>query len=161
LAHLNIIQEVKDQTQIISLEGDIDEDSKFDQFEFSNEPILKFNLEKVNNLNSYGARLWTSWLQNIPAQTQVIFQKCSDVVVHEMNRNAAFIPPNAKIESFYVPYFSKSLQSTMKVLFIQGTHFTGADVHLVQGHLHDVVLGGDYELDVIPEKYFRFLRRNT
>jgi hypothetical protein len=76
--------------------------------------------------------------------------------IDQVNMVNGFLPKNATIESFYVPYFSESTNKEKKVLFEREKHFGQNSVEI-----KDVITdeaGQSYEIDVLPNKYFKFIK---
>jgi len=70
------------------------------------------------------------------------------------------IPAQAKVISFYVPYYSEESGEERMVLFSSGQQFVVADCGCQMRE--PVVLDGSdspMQMDVLREKYFRFLAK--
>ena len=64
----------------------------------------------------------------------------------------------AKVESFYVPYFSEDSGNEKMVLLEEGKDFNGGEV-TAPDEFTDEETGDEMEMDVIESKYFKFLNK--
>jgi hypothetical protein len=107
--------------------------------------------------NSMGIQEWIMWLSPIakdPSKKLTLF-KCPVVMVRQINMLKDFLPKNASIQSFFVPYFSEKSGETKCVLFTRGQEFIGSELKppVVKDSTGDLM-----EMDVVETSYFRFLK---
>lgn len=139
----------------LGLDGHIDEESAFEEVSTDGLSQIVIDLGKVTAINSVGIREWIKWSKGLSSVPSISIEHCPKVVVDQVNMVAGFLPPNAKIESFYVPYYSDESGEEMMVLFKRGEHFDEGGVRPPQD-LKDSE-GNEMEIDVIEAKYFKFL----
>ena len=139
----------------IEIDGHIDEESVFPELDLGGVNKMVVNLDKVTAINSVGIREWIKWSKGLGSVATIEIHHCPKVVVDQVNMVAGFLPPNAKMESFYVPYYSDDSGEEKMVLFKRGEHFGDSGV-TPPGGLKDSE-GNEMEIDVIEAKYFKFL----
>ena len=107
----------------ISIDGHIDEESAFEEMTLDGISTIQIDLEKVSAINSVGIREWIKWSKSLAGVSAIEILHCPKVVVDQVNMVAGFLPPNAKVQSFYVPYYSEDSGEEEMVLFKRGEHF--------------------------------------
>lgn len=142
---------------VILVSGNIDEDSNFTGHGFSGNSEVTLDLENVVSINSCGIREWINWLREAES-TKINFRKCPKVIVDQINMVSGFLPETAKVESFYVPYYSEDSGDEKLVLFHSGKEFTETEVDAPE-KIKDEKSGEEFEIDVVESKYFRFLNK--
>lgn len=139
----------------VKLKGEIDEDIDFSQSNLSGASQIHFDLEGVRSINSCGIREWIKWLSTAKT-AQIQFMNCPKIIVDQINMVDSFLPQNAQVMSFYVPYFNEDTGEEKNILFKR-------DVEFSKDNLKAPVVkdskGNDMEMDVIESKYFKFLKR--
>ncbi len=141
---------------VISLQGQIDEDASFTNLDLSSSPNVMVDLDKVTAINSCGIREWIKWIRTAPPSAAITYRKCPKVIVDQINMVAGFLPTNAKVGSFYVPYYSESSGDEKMILFESGTHYDGSKFTFPDEVKDNA--GELMEMDVIEAKYFKFLK---
>lgn len=141
---------------IVNLEGGIDEDATFQPLALGSASTVVLDLEKVTAINSVGIREWIKWIKEVPTAVKVSLRKCPKIIVDQINMVAGFLPAGARIESFYVPYYSDASGSEKMVLFVNGKEFTDSQLNAPPEVKDDS--GEPMEMDVIEAKYFKFLK---
>ena len=139
-------------------EGSIDEDAVFSGLEAAGAQSVSLDLDNVKSINSCGILEWIKWVKTIPGESKITYKKCPKVIVDQINMVAGFLPDNAKVESFYVPYFSEDSGNEKMVLFEEGKDFNGGEV-TAPDEFTDEETGDEMEMDVIESKYFKFLNK--
>lgn len=141
---------------VVKLSGSVDEDANFAVIESAEANGVVLDLEKISAINSVGIREWIKWIKQIPPTAKISLRKCPKIIVDQINMVAGFLPAGAKIESFFVPYFSDSSGAEKMVLFENGKEFTDSGL----GTLPEIKdeSGELMEMDVIEAKYFKFLK---
>lgn len=122
---------------------------------FPEVPSMTINLDQVSSINSTGIREWIKLMDKI-GSSEIKLIKCPKVFIDQVNMVKDFLPENALIESFYVPYFSETKNSELKILFERGRHFTKNFINCKETIADEA--GTIYELDVISSKYFKFIK---
>ena len=141
---------------VLELKGNIDEDANFAAPDVGSAAVVVLDLEGVSAINSVGIREWIKWVKSMPGSVQLCVRRCPKIIVDQINMVAGFLPATAKVESFYVPYYSDSSGSEKMVLFENGKEFKDGEVHAPPEVKDDS--GEVMEMDVIEAKYFKFLK---
>lgn len=141
----------------IKLAGHVDEDAQFAAIDLAGASKVVVDADGISAINSCGIREWVKWVRTAPGTSQLIFQKCPKVIVDQINMVTGFLPENAKVESFYVPYYSDSSGNEKMVLFKEGAEFKGGEISAPAEVKDDD--GEVMEMDVIEAKYFKFLKK--
>lgn len=147
----------------VQMAGSINESTDFSEIDLADAKIVILDLEDVKNLNSMGLRNWVSWVKTFRAKVQIYFRKCSRPVVDQMNILQGFLPMNAVVESFFVPYCCKACDHEENYLATRGKDFMEGTVDAREGMVMPEskpcpVCGGQMEWDLVPAKYFGFLK---
>src|SRR5262245_9841324 len=100
----------------IRLQGHIDEDATFNGLEITKAAKVHLDLDGVSAINSCGIREWIKWIRTAPTTSQIVYQNCPKVIVDQINMVAGFLPENAKVASFYVPYYSDASGNEKMIL---------------------------------------------
>ena len=145
-------------TQKWNLEGTIDEDSAFPVEPLAGVHRLVLNFEGIKTINSCGIREWIRWQQQIPPSMVMEFHNCPKPIVDQINLVKGFLPPQAEVKSFYVPYYCEETDFEQNVLFRYGVEFQDGQV-MAPNDVVDPKTGDSMEMDVIEEKYFHFLKK--
>lgn len=141
----------------LSFHGQIDEDASFEGLTLDGAQQIELDLNGVESINSCGIREWIKWIRSAPAGSKISYQRCPKVIVDQINMVAGFLPENAKVASFYVPYFNEDSGSEKMVLFSEGKEYQSGNVMPPQ-EVKDDDTGEAMEMDVIEAKYFKFLK---
>ncbi len=140
----------------VVLAGSVDEDADFTQLSLAGAGQIELEMTGLKSINSCGIREWIKWMSTAPAAS-ITFNKCPKVIVDQINMVDGFLPANAKVMSFYVPYYNEEAGSEKSVLFRLGTEFTENTVSPPQSVVDDS--GNAMEMDVIESKYFKFIKK--
>jgi len=140
---------------IINLLGQIDESfpSELSAIKISTEVTI--NLDQVKMINSLGIREWIKFVGQL-SQLNVEFVKCPKIFIDQVNMVQGFITPNCKIKSFYVPYFNEDSNVEKNVLYVFGTDYGDGFLNVKPSVKGDD--GSDLDIDVVEQKYFKFLK---
>ena len=103
-----------------------------------------------------GIREWIKWLKGIPENVQINYENCPRIFVDQMNMVEGFLPPRAKVASFQLPYYCEECDSETNVLMARDKDFSKAKP-TPKGMPKCQSCGKDAEIDVVEQKYFRFL----
>lgn len=68
-----------------------------------------------------------------------------------------FLPSNAKVLSFFVPYYNDENGTEKNILFRYGQEFSEGSVSIPEKVTDDS--GAEMEMDVIESKYFKFIKK--
>lgn len=138
--------------------GQIDEDSDFTVFDgLDKRPEIRriiFNLEGVELINSCGIRDWIQFQKTLPSTATIVYQKCPQVIVEQLNIVKGFIRENSLIESFIAPYYNEEKDEEVKVLLTPGQVVDGKAPVIKDED------GNELEFDEIEAQYFSFLKNS-
>ena len=122
---------------------------------FPSVPTMTINLDGIRSINSAGTREWVSLMRKVE-MSKVTLIKCPKIFIDQVNMVKVFLPDYAKIESFYVPYFSEKTNTEKKILFEKGKQFTENSVKY-ENTITDES-GIVYEIDVTVNSFFKFIK---
>lgn len=118
---------------------------------------LHFNLSGITLINSSGIREWTKLIGNAQ-HIEITISHCPKVFIDQVNTVDTFLTSNCRIQSFYIPYFNEDTNKEMNLLMEKGKHFSDSEIQIKQA----ITEGGvQYELDIIENTYFRFMKKFT
>jgi hypothetical protein len=144
----------KGEQYFITLIGPLDENMSFKELNCPNAREIVVNFEKVNGIKSFGIRELIRWLGK-NKEASITYTRCPKIVVDQMNIVDGFLPLNAHVESFYVPYYSEPTEEEIQVLFRYGYEFNEASI--TPPEVVKDSKGHSMEMDAIWSKYFRFI----
>lgn len=147
--------ETSGDTLILHLSGTIDEHTDFSQLPQDVRGNLILDLRNVRSLNSVGCRNWILWLKKVKVGKNLICRACSTPIVHQISILHGFLPPNAKVESIHVPYYCDACTHEESLL----VNCQDVDMKTLSQDRVCPECGGASLLDVVPERYFRFLNQ--
>ncbi len=146
--------ELKVVDKVIYLSGRLDETFEIVKSSIPTNSELNLNLKDLISINSSGVRQWILLMRQIK-QAKILLFECPKVFVDQANMVRDFIPENAKIMSFYVPYYNEKNETEKSILFKLNEHYT-TDIVLPLQRVIDNS-GSEMEIDVIESKYFKFI----
>jgi len=158
MSQLSIEKADENGKVVLKVSGTIDEDANFSGFELSGGEVI-LDLQNVDAINSCGIREWINWLKEDPG-TKLVYRNCPKIIVDQVNMVSGFLPENAEMESFYVPYYCDDSGNEKMVLFTKGKEFSESGVNPPEA-IKDDESGEEMEIDVIEAKYFRFLNKGA
>lgn len=143
---------------VVRLIGPISETSDLSTVRLPPHMPVELDLAGVTSINSVGIRIFRDWATKVSNATFHI-SYAPKVIIDQLNMITGMLPKQARVISFYVPYFSEESGEERNVLYLTGEHY-----RLVNGDVSvdDLVVkdskGGLMEMDAMPERYFRFLK---
>ncbi len=145
-------------------EGAIDEDTDFPPVDLNSVKKVVIDLNGIRAINSVGIREWLAWIRPVAQAATITLERCPKSMVLQFNMVDGFLPPKAKVSSFYVPYFCEKCDFEGSHLFTMGKDVTnGPNGPVINfnakaaSSCSDAACG--IELDVSEAKYFQFLKR--
>jgi len=142
---------------IISIQGFIDKNffnfaaelsklsPKFDK--------IIFELAELTHIDSSGIKEWIRMIESVKP-TPITLKHCPVFFINQLNMVDGMLTFNTQVESCFVPYFNEELDKEISMLVpvVKSDSYLGT----VQSQIErDGVV---YDLDVVKEKYFKFLR---
>lgn len=140
----------------VTVGGTIDEDVDFSQYGLADAQEVDLELSGIKSINSCGIREWIKWMAT-NKNAKISFHSCPKVIVDQINMVDGFLPANAKVNSFFVPYFNDDAGTEKNVLFRNGIEFKEGQVVAPPTVTDDQ--GNAMEMDVVESKYFKFIKR--
>lgn len=140
----------------ISISGVIDEDVDFSIYNLAGINQMEMDLNSIKSINSCGIREWIKWL-GTNATAKMTYINCPKIIVDQINMVDGFLPKNAQVLSFYVPYYNDQNGTEKNVLFKLGNEFNEDGVNPPEKVVDET--GQAMEMDVIETKYFKFLSK--
>lgn len=154
----NNVKHKKNNDQLyIQLEGNLDEEVNFPTELLSGFKTIVFDFGSVTGINSCGIREWIRWITPYRDSSTMHFRNCPKIIVDQINMVDGFLPTNAFVESFYVPYYSDETDEEKHILFSYGVEYNETGIHYPNSILDSK--NQPMEIDVIESKYFRFLQK--
>lgn len=140
----------------VQMSGTIDEDVDFQQYNLGGSQVVDLDLKGILSINSCGIREWIKWVST-GSGAKIIYSNCPKVIVDQINMVDGFLPANATVSSFFVPYYNESSGSEKNILFRNGHEFKDGQL-LPPAEVKDET-GEAMEMDVIESKYFKFIKK--
>jgi anti-anti-sigma regulatory factor len=151
----------------IKFQGVLDEDASLPETlpETSTKEI-HLDLSQLKALTSIGIRELMNWVKKIDSSGfRFRFANCPKSFVDQLNMVPDMFPSTAKVDSFFVPYYSEETKEEKIILYQRNLHFhKGSDEKIKIFHPDKDNSGKNlaeqkFEIDVIQEKYFKFLSK--
>lgn len=142
----------------IKMAGAIDEKADFSlAFAPPNKQVI-IDMTHVSAIKPVGIREFRNWVHGL-SNPVLIFTNLPRTFINLLNMSPQLLPPNSRVDSFYVPYYSESGGEEMDVLFRRNVDFSFKDNKLVFD-LPDVrdSMGNEMLIDAVQERYFQFLK---
>lgn len=136
--------------------GTIDEDADFSQIPIGGHGSIDIKMGNIKSINSCGIREWIKWM-GAASGAQIVWHECPKVIVDQINMVDGFLPNNAKVMSFFVPYYNDDAGSEKNVLFRYGTEYSEGTLNPPETVKDDD--GNTMDMDVIESKYFKFIKK--
>ncbi|MBI2521991.1 MAG: hypothetical protein HYV97_16360 [Bdellovibrio sp.] len=151
--NLKIVTEVQGRNIKIKLKGHINEDADLAQIPLSGFDQYNFDFNEVELINSCGIRDWIVFLDKLGPKSKIIYSRCPQIIIEQINMVQGFLRPNCVIESFYAPYFCEHHDTEKKILL---------KVSEVKARKAPKMCceetGEEMEFDAIEEQYFYFIK---
>ncbi len=156
MGQLKFNAEDQDQSLLISVEGSINEDLQIEKLTELKKAHIIFDLDKVKMINSCGIREWIRLIESYGSAITLEYIKVPQIVIQQMNMISGFLSKNAKVTSFYAPYFIEDLDEEKQIL-LRSDEIKDFKAPKMNSNVD----GTDYPLDfdAIEEQYFKFLKK--
>lgn len=144
---------------VVILKGQICHPDDFKTIKVPSYKPLHLHLKTVRMISSIGIAAWIKWMETLSELPEIKIFEASKAMVDQFNMVQNFLPKQSKVHSFYAPFWSEKTEEDKLGLLVYGDHFR--DGTLIQlPKVYDSE-GHEMDLDIVPEKYFRFLKANT
>jgi anti-anti-sigma regulatory factor len=151
---------------ILEISGMIDENSTFADVSVPESMPLVLDLSGIERLNSMGLMVWLEWMKTLGRKRMIKLRKCPPPVVDQISILRGFVPLGGVVESVQVPYVCGSCQNEELVLAVRGHDYVEETADRKEGLTVPVTKAcpkcqEEMEIDVVPAKYFAFLRKRA
>lgn len=116
---------------------------------------VQFNFRDLVSINSSGLREWILLMRKMAA-AKITVHECPKFLIDQINMVKGVLPSNAKVVSFYVPFFNEKNGTEKSVLFTLNKEFTENSVLPFPIIIDEK--GDEMLIDVIETKYFKFIK---
>ena len=140
---------------VIHLSGRIDETFELVAPTIPKSSEIHFNLRELASINSSGVRQWILMMRQLKL-VKISLSECPKIFIDQSNMVKDFIPENAKILSFYVPYYNEKNESEKSILFVLNEHYSADSLFPLKKVIDEK--GDEMEIDIIESKYFKFIK---
>ncbi len=153
---LKIDHQLEKGTPVFFFAGAIDESSLLDLKLPTDRPVA-LDLHSLVRVNSAGIQKWIFWTKENLKAKAVSLRRINPSLARVASITEGLMPSTWDIESFYVPYVNESNSEPEDILYIRDRHFTARELR-IPPVVSSTVTQHRLALDVIPEKYFLFLK---
>ena len=147
--------EIKKINEILYFSGRLDETFHKVADQISIQGEYSFNLKDMASINSSGVRQWILLMRKMK-DTAIFLYECPKVFIDQTNMVKDFLPFNAKIMSFFVPYYNEKNGTEKSVLFVLNQDYTHKEILPLKKVIDEK--GDEMEIDAVESKYFRFIK---
>ena len=164
MSEFKSIEKTQGDELVLTFEGLIDEDVTFPSLSLAGVREVSIDLAAIKTINSVGIREWLNWIKPISSSAVIQLMRCPKALVFQFNMVEGFLPANARVSSFYVPFFCEKCDKEENALFTVGKEVmvSGGEIKVsydkkVIGYCKECDC--EMEMDVTEAKYFQFLKR--
>lgn len=115
MKRLTINKQILQDELNVELIGAIDEDADFKELIGLEQRIINFDFKQVTMINSCGIREWIKFLENVSADSTIVYENCPQIIIEQINMVHGFFRKGSVIKSFYAPYFCERCGKEAKV----------------------------------------------
>jgi hypothetical protein len=156
MPNLKINTRIDQDNLYVGFTGSIDENFDYKNLIHPNIKNYHIDFNELKMINSTGIREWIRFIEKLGTNIQLHYYNCPHVVIQQMNMVTGFLTKNAKVHSFYAPYYCEEADEEKQVLLDtkQIVNFKAPEVKMtVDGQEVEM------EFDGIEEQFFKFLKR--
>ena len=150
-----------DETIEFILEGAIGEGAPLFQQDVRNFKEVVMDMEQVTYINSVCVKAWIQWTGRIAPGAKFILRKLPLVMINQASTVVGFMPPHARIESFFAPFVCPDCNTETTMLFTRGKEYeyeeAGAEKRFDIPEISCPKCKAAMEADFTPAKTFSFL----
>lgn len=133
---------------MIQVSGEINETFLSSSLDLPSKEELILNLKEIKGFNSTGVRQWLLWMDELKSK-KVFCEECSVHVIDNLNL-VSHLLGNARILSFYAPYYDEAAEEEVNwLIFCEDWKEQLKKFQAPPGPRPSLVF------DAIPEHYFR------
>ena len=155
-------QNLENEHLTVHLSGYINENCPIFGVNLISVSELTIDLKDINYVNSIGIKNWIDWTHRLRPNLKINLINCPSLVVNQINMVDGFLPAQANVISFYVPYTCDDCSEEKKLLITNGIEFEfGTESTKARYDLPTPMIcpkcGAEMELDYLVAKFFKFL----
>ena len=145
---------------VVKMSGKLDESAMLEMVTVPPGDSIELDLVELKFINSLGIRQFRDWARSLRSPV-LMLSYCPRMFVDQINLIVDFLPPHAKVASFYVPYYNDDSGEEKAVLFTRGKEFAIVDgkPHITWPDVRDSK-GNEMEVDIVGDRYFNFLKKH-
>ena len=144
---------------VIKLIGQIDESADYSKVAWNKVTSTIFDFQNVTLINSTGLQKWITFLEKVPSQVDIKFEKCPLRIVNQINLFPGFtVNRPVRILSFYAPYYCAECDFSQDILLDTEKYFKNRD-QISAPQIKCLRCTKEMEFDGIERKFFSFLHR--
>lgn len=151
----DVVYEGNGNEVTIKFSGYINHFTEIDIEKVKNFETVNVDFEEVTLINSLGIQKWFAVLSALGPDVSIKYFNIPPSIVTQMSLVVGFIPKNAKVMTFYAPYFDKATKDSTRVLLKPEDIIDG------KAPVMNNDQGQPLLLDAIEEIYFSFLGRKS
>lgn len=150
-AQINL--EDQGSTRNISISGIIDEEFSYKELlgDFSQ---MSVDFKELKVINSCGIREWINFIEKLGNAVEISYHNCPQIIIQQMNMVAGFLSKNAKVISFYAPYYCEESDEE-KMVLLESKNIENNKAPVITQDVNGESV--ELEFDAIEEQYFKFL----
>lgn len=120
---------------------------------------IEIQFDKEVTFNSIGIREWITWVTPLSRNKDLRIKLfgCPVSMVQQMNLLSGFLPAQAEVVSFYIPFYSDDTDESKWVLVSRGKEIIDKELKV---EFPKDSNGKEMEMDVNPKNYFKFIGLN-
>jgi anti-anti-sigma regulatory factor len=150
---------------VVTLSGQLGEDTEFPKLNTRLSQRVILECDKISHLSSFAGQSWSNWMHKFDSRQQFVFRGVPPRVVDIFNLIEGFLPLEATIESFFVPYECETCGNEEDFLVKRGKDYleamNGEPAKLLfPTEINCQKCKNAMRLGVWKEKFLRFLDHN-
>jgi hypothetical protein len=156
MSNLKVNSRIEKDNIYLGFTGAIDESFEYANLINPSAKVYNIDFNELKMINSTGIREWIRFIEKLGSNVQFNYFNCPHYVIQQMNMVKGFLSSNAKVLSFYAPYYCEEADQEKQVLLDakQIVNFKAPVIKMmVDGEEVEM------EFDGIEEQFFKFLKK--
>lgn len=138
----------------VFISGPLNEDANFQSVQLPPNSPLHLHLDELTMINSTGIRNWLQWVSEHANASWKVWG-CPPHFINQLNMIEGFLPTKARVQSFYVLFYSDSTSEQMQMLIDRDQW---EQKKTIEAPLDK--LGNPMEPDYLEDRFFKFSLRH-
>lgn len=168
MSDLSIQQNSNGAVLEILLDGSLNETLDLSGVDLGSASEIHIDFNGVTSINSTGINKWVQWtqkLEEVHRGKEVNFCNCPKIIIDQINAVKGFMPNNARIESFWIPFYCEESDRREFLLLTRGKDFMESTsdgeqwINIPDCNCSET--STPCEPDIMPAKYFAFMSRSS